>query len=245
MVSRSDQYRLGDLERFYSVLADLEDRVGGTRTLGDCHGRMGWPLRGVYFFFEQGEHRSQTGDGPRVVRVGTHALKDGSRTTLWNRLSQHRGQARHRGGNHRGSIFRSIVGRALIEHEGLTDAAVQMWGQGSSAPREVREGEQAHEQRVSAVIGAMPFLWVAVDDPPGPGSLRGLIERNSIALLSGFNRPPIDPSSASWLGRHCDRERVRLSGLWNSNHVDEQHDPAFLDTLARCVATTPAVDDAR
>ena len=27
----------------------------------------------------------------RIVRVGTHGLKTGSRSTLWGRLSQHRG----------------------------------------------------------------------------------------------------------------------------------------------------------
>jgi hypothetical protein len=37
----------------------------------------------VYFFRESSEDRSDTGEGPRVVRVGTHALKAGARTTLW------------------------------------------------------------------------------------------------------------------------------------------------------------------
>jgi hypothetical protein len=38
---------------------------------------MSWPRRGVYFFFENGEMRSETGTGPRVVRVGTHAMRSG------------------------------------------------------------------------------------------------------------------------------------------------------------------------
>jgi hypothetical protein len=52
-----------------------------------------WPARGVYFFPEEGEVRTETGGCPRIVCVGTHALKDGSGTKLWRRLSQHRGQA--------------------------------------------------------------------------------------------------------------------------------------------------------
>ena len=48
---------------------------------------------GVYFFHEPGEERLDTGVGPRIVRVGTHALKIGSSTKLWTRLSQHKGQA--------------------------------------------------------------------------------------------------------------------------------------------------------
>jgi hypothetical protein len=42
----------------------------------------------------------------------------------------------------------------------------------------------ALELDVSTYIGAMPFLWIDVDDEPSPRSLRAYIERNSIALLS-------------------------------------------------------------
>ena len=73
------------LVRFYEILADLEERVGGKERLADCHGRMGWPKRGVYFFFEDGEERTDSGVGLRVARVGTHALSDRSKATLWNR----------------------------------------------------------------------------------------------------------------------------------------------------------------
>jgi hypothetical protein len=82
----------------------------------------------------------------------------------------------------------------------------------------------------------MPFLWLAVEDAPGPESLRGYIERNAIALLSNYKRPALDPASAAWLGHSCDRERVRASGLWNSNHVEESYDPAFLETLSKLVS---------
>jgi hypothetical protein len=111
------------------------------------------------------------------------------------------------------------------------------WGVGGSAPREVRAAEQAVEREVSRIIGAMPFLWLAVDDPPGPASLRGHVERNSIALLSNLGRPPLDPASERWRGRACDRgaARVRDSGLLNQDHVDEAYDPAFLDVLDRLV----------
>src|ERR1700722_1639955 len=95
--------RLQHLVRFYSILADLEKIIGGARTLADCRGRLAWPARGVYFFHEAGENRSDTGEGARIVRVGTHALKSGSRTKLWTRLSQHKGQPSTGGGNHRGS----------------------------------------------------------------------------------------------------------------------------------------------
>ena len=88
-----------DLDRFYALLARLEQAIGGTRTLADCHGRMGWPTRGVYFFFEPGEQRRN--GAPRVTRVGTHALTATSKATLWGRLAQHRGRGSG-GGDHRG-----------------------------------------------------------------------------------------------------------------------------------------------
>ena len=65
--------------------------------------------------------------------------------------------------------------------------------------------------------------------------MRGFIERNAIALLSNYSKEPLDSPFSGWLGHHCDRERVRSSGLWNSNHVDEIYDPAFLETLERLI----------
>lgn len=221
--------RVRHLARFYELLNRLEDKLGGARRLSECNGKMGWPPRGVYFFREAGECRRETGEGPRIVRVGTHALKAGSKTTHWSRLSQHRGVASHGGGNHRGSIFRSLVGSAKIKKHGCD--GYPKWGKGSNAPKEVREAEYPLERAVSAVIGDMPFLRLEADDEPGPNSCRGYIERNAIALLSNYEREPIDPPSEQWLGHYSDREKVRQSGLWNSNHVDDDYDPAFLDCL--------------
>ena len=87
------------------------------------------------------------------------------------------------------------------------------------------------EREVSAVIGAMPFLWLAVMDEPGPKTLRAYIERNAIALLSNYRKPELDPPSREWLGRWRGQKRVEKSGLWNSNHVDEKYDPRFLEVL--------------
>jgi hypothetical protein len=194
--------RLDHLKRFYSILATLEQNIGGAKTLADCSGRMDWPKPGVYFFRETGESRSDTGPGPRIVRVGTHALKAGGSTTLWGRLSTHRGQRRSGGGNHRGSIFRLIVGTALIGRDGHK---FPTWGEGSSAAKDIRAAEVELERAVSRVIGKMPFLWLSVGDERGPDSLRGKIERNSIALLSNFKKATLDSPSPQWLGHHCDR----------------------------------------
>ena len=83
----------------------------------------------------------------------------------------------------------------------------------------------------------MRVLWLAIEDEPGAESLRGYVERNAIALLSNFTGEVIDPPSKDWLGLSCNRERVRKSCLWNSNHVDERYDPAFLETMERLVSS--------
>ena len=223
--------RQGDLTRFYAILDDLAAVIGGAR-LADCNGRMAWPKRGVYFFLERGEKRADSGAGARVVRVGTHALKAGARSTLWKRLYQHRGTCAG-GGNHRGSVFRKLVGSALIKRESLR---YPKWGIGQSAAPEIVAKEFPLEKRVTGVIGNMRVLWLAVTDAPGPHSRRGYIERNAIALLSNYDKPPMDAPSPGWLGRACAGEEVRRSGLWNQNHVDEEYDPKFLKEMKELAA---------
>ena len=242
--------RLDDVRRFYALLDDLERRSGGKRLLGHCHGRQSWPPRGVYFFFEPGEQRTTSGSSPRVVRVGTHALKVGAKSKLWGRLRSHRGTVRglRAGeGNHRGSVFRLHVGTACLNQREWPEEVRHSWGVGSNAAKAIRDSEGALERAVSEHIAEMSLLWLEVNDPPGPESLRGYEERNSVALLSNCKcsesssvgaklAPPIDPRSPRWLGRYAASERVRLSGLWNSDHVDDEHDPRFLDVVHHLVS---------
>jgi hypothetical protein len=46
------------------------------------------------------------------------------------------------------------------------------WGTDNSAPKSTRLAEVPLERDVSAVIGAMPFLWIEVADAAGAGSDR-------------------------------------------------------------------------
>jgi hypothetical protein len=103
-----------------------------------------------------------------------------------------------------------------------------------SAHADIRSMEHGCECRVSLVVRAMPFLWLEVDDEPGPKSMRAYIERNSIALLSNFNERADVPSD-SWLGNWCRHPDVKSSGLWNSNHVRESYDSNFINHLDRLI----------
>lgn len=235
-----DHHRLSDLQRFYDLLDRLEARLGGKRTLASAHGRMDWPRRGVYFFFEAGEYRTTSGAGLRVVRVGTHGLKSGSKSTLWGRLSRHQGTIAGKlpgGGNHRGSVFRLHVGNALLNREIWSEEINKTWGVGNSAARAIKDQEYPLEKVVSDHIRRMPFLWVAINDEPGPNSLRAFIEKNAIALLSNFQSggKKIDPPSVAWLGNNSPNEAVRRSGLWNVNFVADTYGPDFLDQFESLV----------
>lgn len=216
-------------DRFYLLLDRLSDRVGGARLLRNSTA-AGWPTQGVYFFYEDGETRAN--GGPRVVRVGTHALTATSRTTLWKRLAQHRGRvggSRAGGGNHRASIFRHHVGTALLAVGDWPDDLAHSW-RDRQADRFARLAEYPLERAVSEYIGAMPLLWLPVFDR----GLRASVERNSIALLSS-RAGGIDQPTDGWLGRHADSDKIRTSGLWNVNHVDEPYKASYLGLLERLV----------
>lgn len=70
------------------ILKELEKKGNGKRKLKNCDGYMNWPDRGVYFFFEADE-RGKSGNCLRVTRVETHAVLEGSGTSLWDRLKTH------------------------------------------------------------------------------------------------------------------------------------------------------------
>ncbi len=128
-----------------------------------------------------------------------------------------------------------LVGQALANENSALK--IGSWRRRSTAPREVRQQETSLEQKVSDFMAKMTFIILPIEDLPGPDSLRGVIERNSIALLSGFNHRATDRPGAGWLGAKSGRERVRKSGLWNNNHVDEGYDPAFLEVVEILVAS--------
>lgn len=206
--------RIADTDCFYELMDRLEQRVGGKRKLSECHWNMGWPKRGVYFFFENSETRANPESDLRVVRVGTHAVTARSKSQLWHRLYEHKQD----GGR---SVFRDHVNRALKERSNTNSRFV----------------EHNHSRCISTYIGEMPFLWINVD---GEGShlLRKYIERNAVALLSNWRRDPIDRPSVDWLGHQAKREEISGSGLWNVQHTKDSHKHGFIKILKDCVEQT-------
>jgi hypothetical protein len=231
--------RQADLDRLYHLFEILEKRVMGMRRLQSCTGHMNWPDRGVYFFFATNETQEDT-DYLRLTRIGTHEASFGTDASLWRRLRTHRGPKKgpyQGGGNHRDSIFRKHVGEAMIQQDDLhTDHP--HWGKSARIPDEKRYAEQDHEKRVSNYIRNLPFLWVKVDDQPGPKSDRKYIKQNAIALVSNYQKKSIDQRNEDWLGNDSSCRKIRNSGLWNINHIDDQYEPAFLDRLDKAISDT-------
>ena len=180
---------------------------------------MGWPTRGVYFFFEDGETRANSDTDLRVVRVGTHAVTTRSKSQLWHRLYEHKQD----GGR---SVFRDHVNRALKERSNTNGHAT----------------EHNHSRCISTYIGKMPFLCVKVDGE-GSHNQRKFIERNAIALLSNWQSDPIDQPSDSWLGKQAQREEISHSGLWNIQHTKGTYKDEFLKVLEAYINQTQRLAD--
>jgi len=170
------------------------------------------------------------------ITFGKHAITAPSTTTLWNRLHTHRGHS-DLGGNHRGSIFRKRIGAALWRARQYPEDLTLTWGVRSSASKSIRSAEASLEREVSTYIGQMPFLWIGIPDSASPKSDRAYLELNSIALLSNFEKPPIDPPPPNWLGRQSGERTIRESGLWNTNHVEKPYDPMFVQKLGASCST--------
>lgn len=217
------------LDALYVVVARLEDSCGAKRCLAACDSAAGWRAPGVSFFFEE-QRRSRVCVSARM-RSDRRARHCGGASLSTTATSEEftavppcactLAQLWALAGNWLGSISAS-------------------WGVRSTAPTAGRVKEFAIEQAVSAYIGAMQLLCVAVEDAPGPKSDRGVIEAGTIALLSNYDRPSVDPPSGRWLGRDVPRERVSSSGLWNVNHVRQHGNPRALEVLAKRVAKSCA-----
>jgi hypothetical protein len=211
--------RYRDLKRFYELISIARDR-GKTFLLGDLK-KQALPKRGVYVFLDTNEPNFNGASG-RIVRIGTHAVSNGSKSTLRSRLRNHFGLG-DGSGNHRGSIFRLHVGRALLEREGGFDR-LRSWGSGQDAPTDIRATERDHEMRVSNYLRTLEVFILDIDDVPSKHSLRAAVERQLIALCSEAQQP-IDRASENWLGRHSPMTGITQSGLWNLRDVGREYEP--------------------
>ncbi len=227
--------RLKDRRRFYALMDALCRRCGGMQFRRNARDRMSRFERGVCFFFDPSERRTDSGNGPRVVHIGTQAPTDPSGSALGTGFRQHRGtfeSSQPDAGNGPHFAFGQHVGAAMVARKTEVPGAIASWGQES---RGLERREHLLEPGAGMYIGELPYLWLRVPDQPGGPDLQGIIQRNAIALLSNSGKRPLDPASEAWLGSYSDQPAIRDSHLWNVDHVDEIHDPAFLELVADLV----------
>lgn len=212
--------RIRDLRRFYAWVGRKRknDEIFRFGTLAT----RSVPPRGVYVFLDS-EEPNFCGDGARIVRIGTHAVSLNSKATLRGRLRNHLGPANEIG-NHRGSIFRLHVGRAMLEAENR-QKSLPTWGEGQDANQAVKTKEAAHELAVSRYLQRLEVALIKIDDAPTKDSLRAKVEAQLIALCTE-RLQTIDCPSWDWLGRWSPVEPIRQSGLWNIRGVGGKYEPA-------------------
>jgi hypothetical protein len=183
-------------------------------------------LFATYFFLSLLEKCLKVANS--LIKQPSVVISAGSVATLRNRLRTHLG-TRVGAGNHRASVFRLHVGRAIIGRD-LLEGDFPNWGKGQSAPKEITEREAPLEAKVSEYIGNLRVLFVPVLDTAGTGSMRATIERQFISMFTE-NLCAIEESSSMWLGRFSDKSSIRDSGLWNIRDVGSEYDPKFIPLL--------------
>lgn len=225
--------RIDNVKRLYNNVYNVAEKTGGIKLFKDCDGKKYWPQKGLYFIFDMSESCFIAQKPNKIIRIGTHAVSKGSKSTLWHRLKTHKG-LNNGGGAHRSSVFRLHIGNALINKHNLH---FPTWAIGQSASMETRKTEEELEQLVSEYISKLGIVVLDIDDPSSATSDRAIIEKNTIALLSCINYS-FDFSSTNWLGHYSNKQEIRKSSLWNVNYCNSDFDNVLFTLLDKYVDTT-------
>ena len=165
------------------------------------------PSNGIYILFEKGE---QAHGGDRIVRIGTHKANN----KLRNRLSHH-----FKKKNKDQSIFRKNIGRCLLYKR--HSSYLSTWNL-DMTPRENKEKysylvdtqlENAIEEEISEYLRDN-FTFVILEVPDVEDRL--LYESRLISTVSFCSECTPSPN---WLGLSSPNEKIRNSGLWQTNEL--------------------------
>lgn len=166
------------------------------------------PKNGIYILFERGEKFNEY---DRIVRIGTHT----GNKQLYSRLNQHFIQE-----NKNRSIFRKNIGRCILNKEGSSYQSLWELDITSRAERERNLGlldlefENQIEKRISNYIQTnLTFCVFLVDSKEE----RLYWERKIASTLA--QSIEIKPSE-QWLGNYSPKEKIRSSGLWQVNELN-------------------------
>lgn len=156
------------------------------------------PTNGIYFFYEDGEFCTHGIEKQkRIVRIGTHRVDGNFRSRINS----------HYRGNKNSSVFRKLLGRALMRTKDPTNGRLKQWlTQDASSFQEIEMGVTKELKE------HFSFRCIPVEDKEE----RACLEEQLIATMAKCEkcRP-----SKNWLGNFAADELVRKSGLWNHQHV--------------------------
>lgn len=162
---------------------------------------------GVYILFEKNEFGH---NGDRIVRIGSHTGND----NLVKRLEEHFLKE-----NKDRSIFRKNIGRAVLNKN--SDSYLDIWdidltskkARTEYQPFIKRDYQELIEKQVSDYIrDNFTFSVIEVLDKDERISL----EKRLIEIVSSCNE--CYPSN-NWLGKSSPIDKIRLSGLWQTQYV--------------------------
>lgn len=162
---------------------------------------------GIYILFEKDELAH---NGDRIVRIGSHTGND----NLIKRLEEHFYKE-----NKDRSIFRKNIGRALLKKE--NDKYLDVWDiDFTKSEMKKKYGQLVDksyqeniEQKVSNYIRDN-FTFSVIEVPDKRERLS--IEKKIISVVSSCKE--CYPSD-NWLGRFSTNEKIKSSGLWQTQHI--------------------------
>lgn len=160
---------------------------------------------GLYFFYEKGEISAHSLNG-RIVRVGNHR----SQNRLKERLRLHYSS------NKNSSVFRKFLGGAILRKTDPNHPCLFPGpGQGHWEKQDMPTCERCKtiENEVSKMLRSnFWFRCVEITNK----NLRNSLEKKLIATISLCQ---VCKPSNNWLGKFAYSEKVRNSGLWNSDYI--------------------------
>jgi len=166
------------------------------------------PKNGIYILFERGEKFNEY---DRIVRVGTHT----GNNQLYSRLKQHFVKE-----NKNRSIFRKNIGRCFLNKEGSPYQSLWELDITSRVERERNlrlldlEFEKQIEKKISNYIQTnLTFCVFQVDSKED----RLFWESKITSTLA--QSVEFKPSN-NWLGNFSPKEKIRASGLWQVNELE-------------------------
>ncbi len=184
-------------------------------------------LNGIYFFYERGEYWGHQNNKPRIVRIGTH-----KRNNFRSRISEHylfnekkMGFGKNNQKPSDRSIFRKNIGRALLNQ--TQEKYLDIWEidftikenrKNYGHMRDIQK-EKKIEYKITRIMrDDFLFRFIVIHEEEKRIGESGLEK----PLTGTFSQCRLCKPSDRWLGNHSPVEKIRDSGLWQVQHLNQR-----------------------